>query len=393
MFKIAHALALAVAIGLPVASQAETVSVTHGGDTYVAGEQLNETVDAKADAFLAGRTIEARGRVDGDLHVSGFDLSISTDTDNDLYAAGATIVVRGNVAEDLTAAGFSIRTEKTSVTQGNVRLFGNSVTVDGPIEGALMVTARDVILNAPIQGDVRITAGTLTFGPDGKIDGTLTYSTKERIAVPERVAPKDRVVYEPLTASRLAENLDAIGKELPGLPTFASMLAGFLISLFFFLVLGALMLGFMPKRLATLRRSIAKAPGQSILLGVIGLSILFGMILVTALTVVGLPFVPILILSIVVVWTLGYALGAYGVAMRVWSGFGGADDPSNVTRLMVFAAAITAIALLNYIPFVGWVANYTLVLLGVGAMTRALFLWLAGNPDVVFNVDLKADNT
>ncbi len=53
---------------------------------------------------------------------------------------------------------------------------------------------------------------------------------------------------------------------------------------------------------------------------------------------------------------------------------------------MVFAAAIIFISLLNFIPFVGGVANYTLVLLGVGAMTRALFLWLIGNPGVAFDV-------
>ena len=82
-------------------------------------------------------------------------------------------------------------------------------------------------------------------------------------------------------------------------------------------------------------------------------------------------------------------LGAYGVAMRIWSGFGGAQDPSSVARLMVFAAAIIFISLLNFIPFVGGVANYTLVLLGVGAMTRALFLWLIGNPGVAFDVDMK----
>jgi hypothetical protein len=155
------------------------------------------------------------------------------------------------------------------------------------------------------------------------------------------------------------------------------------------MALGAVMLGFMPKRLSRMRRSIAKAPGQTLLLGVIGLSMLFGMAPITALTIVGLPFVPIVVLAIVVAWTLGYALGAYGVAMRIWLGFGGAEDPPNATRLMVFAAAITAVSLLNFIPFVGWVANYTLVLLGIGAMTRVLFQSMIGTPDVVLDVDMK----
>jgi len=389
MFKVTHAIAFTVSLSLSSVALADTVSVTHGGDTFVAGAQVNEVVDATGDAFLAARTIEARGTTAGDLHVAGFDVSISTATAEDLYAAGATVVVRGPVAQDLTAAGFSVRTEKASVTQGNVRLFGNSITVEGPIEGALLATGRDVIVNAVIKGDARILAQSLSFGPDAQINGTLTYSTEDKIAVPERVAPSERVVFEAYSGSRLRKNWDEIGKEMPVLPTVASMIFGFVISLLFFVVLGALMLTFMPKRLSRLRSSIAEAPGQSILLGVIGLSMLFGMVPITALTIVGLPFVPIVVLAIVVIWTLGYALGAYGVAMRIWSGFGGADHPSNIARLLVFAAAITFTALLNFIPFVGWVANYTLVLLGVGAVTRALFQWLIGNPDIVFDVDMK----
>jgi hypothetical protein len=43
----------------------------------------------------------------------------------------------------------------------------------------------------------------------------------------------------------------------------------------------------------------------------------------------------------------------------------------------------------GFIPFVGWVANYTLVLLGIGAMTRALFsLYFIGN-DLALDVDMK----
>lgn len=389
MFKLTHAIAFMTALGWVGLAGAETVSLTHGGDTYVAGDQVNEAVNANGDTFLAARSVEARGTAGGDLHVSGFAVSVSADAAADLYAAGATVILRGTVGGDLTAAGFSVRTEKTAAIQGNARLFGNSVTVDGPVEGALMVTGRDVILNAVIHGDARVLAQSLTFGPDARVNGTLTYSTSDKVAVPERVAPPERVVYEPQSGRQVWDEWERFGKDMPVFPDAASMFFGFVVSLLFFVVLGAVILGFMPKRLARLRHSIAEAPGQNILLGVVGLSILFGMVPITAFTVVGLPFVPVVVLSIVVFWTLGYALGAYGVAMRVWSGFGGADDPGNATRLLVFAAAIIFVALLNFIPFVGWVANYTLVLLGVGAMTRALFLWLIGNPGVAFDVDLK----
>lgn len=392
MLRLTHAVTVVGALFISGAALAETATFTLGGDTYVTGEQLNQAFQSSGDTFLAGRTIEAGGAVGGDLHVTGFDLAVSTAAAEDLYAAGLNVLINSTVAHDLTAVGLSLRTATPSITQGNARLFGNSVTIDGPVKGALMVTGRDVILNSVIIGDARIVAQTLSFGPEAQVKGTLTYSATEEITVPERVASRDRVVFQMRSGGDIWAEWDSIKQEMPVFPTFASVLFGSVVTLLFFLALGALMLGFMPKRLSRLRRSIVDAPGQTFMLGVIGLSMMFGMVLIVALTVVGLPFVPIIVLGILVAWVFGYALGAYGVAMRIWSGFGGADDPSTLARLLIFAAAIIIVGLLNFIPFVGWIVNYTLVLLGVGALTRALFQKLIGNPDIALDVDMKPLN-
>ena len=378
-----------LALCLGAVAQADTVELNHGGDTFLAGSVVNEIVEAPGDTFIAARNAVALGSSQGDLHVTGFDVSVSADAAKDLYALGATVVVRGRVAEDLTAAGVSVRTESSSETRGNARLFGNTLTIDGPVAGALMVTGRDVILNAPIQGDARIIASSLSFGPEAVVGGTLTYGTEQKMSVPERVAPTERVKHERVSLPDAWDGFDEIRREMPVLPTFMSMFSAFIVSLLFFVVLGALMLGFMPKRLEAMRRSISRAPGKSILLGVIGLSMLFGMVPITMLTIIGLPFVPIVILAIVVVWTLGYALGAYSIAMGLWAAFDSESEPSNIMRLLVFAAVIICIAALNFIPFVGWVVNYTLVLIGIGALTNAMFQYMLGNPGLAFDVDMK----
>jgi hypothetical protein len=127
-------------------------------------------------------------------------------------------------------------------------------------------------------------------------------------------------------------------------------------------------------------------------LGVIGLSLLFGLVPITAMTIVGIPFVPINLLAIIVVWTLGYALGGYAVAMYVWAALGGADSPNSITRILLLAAAITVVALFNFIPFVGWVVNFTLVLIGIGALTRAVFARFITDIDPALDVDMTEIN-
>lgn len=367
---------------------ADTVLSELGGDTFVSGETVTQTLDASGDVFVAGRSTTVLGRMDGDFHASGFDVVIDADVGEDAYAAGAYVTLKGAIAHDLSAAGFTVRTEATSRVSGNARLAGATVVVDGPVDGALSVSGRDVLLNAPIAGDARVVAGTLRFGPKAVVSGQLTYTTDKRIEVPERVAPASRVAFEALTRDNLWREWESM-REMPIFPTVASMFFGFLVTLLFFVLVGAIALGFTPKQVSWLRKSIAAAPGRTLLQGVVGLSILFGAVPVTGMTIIGIPFVPIAILSIVLVWTLAYALGAYAVAMRVWIGFGGEADPTTLTRLAVFAGAIIVVALLNFIPFAGWVANYTLVLLGVGAMTHAAFLALIPDIDPALDVDMR----
>ena len=383
LFRLCLSLVFSACLCSAVAAQ--TARMENGGDTFISGGTVAETIDTQGDTFVAARSSATRGATSGDLHVAGFDVSVSAETAQDLYAAGATVVVRGDVGEDLTAIGFSVRTEKTSETRGNARLLGNTITVEGAVSGALTATGADIILNAPVAGDVRLLASEITFGPEASIGGALTYMSDRAIDVPERVAPAARVRFERIEMSDAWDEIGEMHRDMPILPGFISVLSGFLVTLLFFVVLGAIFLGFAPKRTEMLRARVSEAPGSAILLGVIGLSILFGLVPIAALTIVGLPFVPIVLLAIVVAWVFGYALGAYAVAIRIWLGFGGDPEIGSPARLALFAAAIIFVALLNFIPFVGWVANYTLVLLGIGGLTHGVFSSFISDPDAVID--------
>ncbi len=369
-------LALALCLALPAlpAPADETRRTTNGSDTFIAGDTVLEAIGETGDSFVAGHTAILGGEGLGDLHVAGFDVTVRAEVAEDLYAAGATVDIAASVGGDVTAAGYSVTIEPGAAVAGNMRLAGNTVTIEGPVEGALSVMGRNVVLNAAVGGNLQVTAGSLSFGEAARVDGLLNYSTVREAAVPDSVAPAERVRYARLDWDDDWEDFDVFwGEEdMPVFPTAMSLFGAFLVSLLFFVALGALALGFMPERLEAMRASIAAAPGRTFLLGVAGLAVLFGLVPISVMTLVGLPFLPILLLAILVVWTLGYAFGAYTVGMHVWASLGGAAEPGTLARLALLAIAVSVVALLNFIPFVGWVANFTLVLIGIGALTEAL---------------------
>lgn len=384
-FYIASLIAVLMA---PV--QAEEVSHASGGDQFSAGSSYTKTYSAPRDVFAAGNVVTTTGTVAGDVHIAGFDVDISTKAGADLYAMGGTVKIRADVGDDLTAMAYSLQLGPDAVVGGNARMMGQTVRMDGTIRGALMISGAEIFVNGPIGGDVRLDGQSITFGPAARIDGQLTYRAEKPVAVPESVAPADRITVEEWDRTdwmrEMNDNWNDM--EMPVFPTAVTLFKAFLISLAFFVAIGAVFLSFMPKRIAAMRQEIVEAPGRSFLLGVLGLSVLFGLVPITALTVIGLPFVPFAILLIVLAWTLGYVLGAYAVAMRVLGAFNGPkEDASLLVKLVVLAVAVCAVAVLNFIPFVGWIVNYTLVLLGIGAMTHALLGRSIGGLDV----DLDAD--
>ena len=390
LFLTLSALALSAAPSL-----AEQVSREHGGDTYLAGEAVTETLAATGDVFAAGSVVTTTGTTSGDTHVAGYDVAVGTQTGGDLYAAGSSVNIDAAVGDDITAAGFSVRSTASAVTQGNVRLFGRTLTIEGPVVGALTAFGGTVHLNAPVSGDAWIAAETLSFGPNARIDGNLTLSADDDVVVPADVIPAARITREEWNTREMYREFDRSwdAVEMPLLPVWLSLFSAFLISTIFLLLLAAIFLTFMSERVDKMRRRVTRQPLQTFLLGVIGLSALFGMVPVTALTVIGLPFVPFALLLIIVAWTLGYLLAAYAIAYRLWVAFDGGDTPSMVMRLVMIALAIVVVAVLNFIPFVGWVVNYTLVLLGVGAMTAAMLSVFITDPDPALDVDMQNPTT
>lgn len=387
--KIAKVALVAILLAGP--SNADLTRQTIADDVMLFGSGNSVQLDAPRDVLAAGSTVVLGGAVAQDTHVIGFDVDVGAATGGDLFGIGFTVGLRGPVSGDLTAAGMSLHTSTDAVVSGNARLAGRTVIIDGPILGGLAAAGAEVILNAEVSGDVLVTAENITFGPDARIAGILTYSTPEKLEIPERVIAADRVQFKAFEQTEMMRQAHDMwrDRDYPTLPTFMALFSAFLVTLGFFFVIGAVFLALLPKQVNRLQRSIEARPGLSLLAGVIGLSILFGLVPISALTVVGLPLVPIVLIATVAVWTLAYVLGAYALAMWAMRAFSAAADPSIMMRLLALILGVTLVALLNFIPVFGWMANFALVLAGIGAMTTALFERLAGTVDPVLDTDMQ----
>lgn len=364
-------------LAFPALAQSEREVI--GGDLFIAGSGGTGPVEATRDLFAAGGNLTVEGTVAQDAHFAGFDIDIETEVTDDVYAAGASVTLRAAVGQDLTAMGFSVRVAGEGSVAGNARLSGASVVVDGPIAGALVASGGEVVINGEIGGDARLAAGKLSFGPDARIAGNLRYAAPEEIEIPASVIDPARVRFEKVESWEGVERAtrDWRGPEMPMMPSTTAIFGALVVTIGFFVVLAAVALAVWPERIEALREGAMARPGRAILGGVLGLAVIFGLVPIAFMTILGIPLLPVILLALVVAWILGYALGVYVLAMRVWTGMGG-DEPAIPGRLAVYAAGLLVIALLNVVPFLGWIINFTLVLFGLGAIAVPVFGSLFG---------------
>jgi hypothetical protein len=242
-----------------------------------------------------------------------------------------------------------------------------------------MGSAGSFTLNGTVAGDARLTAGSLVFGPNAKIGGSLTYFAAEPMSIPPNVIAADRVRYQKLAAGSAMDSVgEAMGKAVPRFwPTFFGWFFGFLLTIAFLAAAGAALFAFAPRLTESLRLDASASPVRSITLGVLGLSMLIGLVPVSAMALIGIPFIPVILLAAIVLWIAGYLLGAYAVAVRVAGAF--RDEPGTpAAKVFVLILGLVVIAALNFVPVIGWLINLVIVFLGLGAIMAHIVRALAG---------------
>jgi len=342
-------------------------------DTYISGSNVKQSTHSPRDLFASGFSVIVDGEVTKDAHIAGFDVEVERSIGKDLYVAGARISIEESVGEDLTAAGYKVRLKQDAMVLGNTRIAAGNLIIDAPLSGNLVAAGGDITLNASIAGDVKIIASDINFGESAKIYGTLIYSAPEEIEIPASVIDKNRVEFKPLSSSSLLDDLIEQADQTESFLwiSLAGFVAMLVISFLFFILVSAAFLSFKPALVERLRNDINGELGGSLLAGIIGLSVLFGLVPVAMMTIVGLLLIPIILIVAIGFWILGYLLGTYAVFWRIANSIGVRSD-SVPAKLMIVAVGIISLALVKFIPLIGWLVNLIVLLLGLGAINKLL---------------------
>lgn len=335
-----------------------------GDDAFLGGATVVHDSAGVDDLFMAGETITSAAPITGSAHMVGRKVTLAASAGGDVYAAGMEVAVTGEVTGDATLAGYEVRVE--GAVGGDLRASGAKVNVSAPVGGYASVAGDEIRIDSVISGDAHLTGRSVDFGPDARVEGTLTVYEEEvgRIEVPESVASLDRV-------SRV--KVEEWGPE--GMPaalrpiTWQRLVLKFLGGVLVITVLAALTAALLPGPIAALRRQILAMPFRSIWFGFLALSTLAGAAILSAMTLIGLFVMPAVILAAVLTGFIGYVIGAYALGVGLMLAFGRGEPATFGARAIAAGVGALVAGLVALIPLLGWLFVLALTLAGVGALT------------------------
>ncbi|MEQ8691925.1 MAG: hypothetical protein RIC89_13960 [Pseudomonadales bacterium] len=336
--------------------------------TVSADESIDDTLIATAETVLihgnisgdviaAGRKVEVTGSIAGNLFAFGDSVVVRGDVGGLMVGSGSTVdVLGGKVGGNLFAAGNMVSVDTDSVVGGNVGVAGQRGSLAGVIQqdvysftemlevnGTLSrdlsaFGARVQLLDAAhILGDANLHIGAednLHRSAGARIDGKLEF-----MDTPEDFKPTNRyatVGFYMWQAARLIAAL-LFGLALLWLfPGFASVTLG-----------GGL--------------EGLKSAG----IGFVSLIILPFAVALTAITLVGLPFAFVGLISWILLVYLAKIVVGIAVGQLVLS-----NSEGTASNVMVLLVGLAIIIVAVNLPIIGGIINFLLTVLGVGLIVQ-----------------------
>jgi cytoskeletal protein CcmA (bactofilin family) len=308
----------------------------------------------KDDLFIAcSSRLQLNGTHEGNVWGACNTASFSGHGKRNVRLAGKSVTIDGFIEGNLLVFADTVLVTTNAVIDGGVRLTGTSIILEGSVGGdATLSAARVVTLGGRIRGSARVMAPDLLLSREGRIGGNLAYTAAKEVIPAEGVVggTVERVMPQPpppFSADQLASRaLWFMAACLVGIP---------FIALF-------------PMTTAMASQMIKKDPWRCLLIGLLAFVALPVFGLMCATSIIGIP----LGLLAMAAWGVLLYLSRIIVGLVLGTAILRSAGTSMSRVLLAMAAGLALIYLITLLPTLSIPVQIAVAWLGMGALILAL---------------------
>jgi cytoskeletal protein CcmA (bactofilin family) len=347
----------------------ETITISESlKDLYVTGGTVSVAGATQNDLTAAGGTVRIEGNVSNDALVAGGNVTLSGSVGDTARVAGGNVIIESPIANDLVAAGGTIDITSEASIGGDLVVAGGTLQINGPVRGNIWVTGGNVVINSTVGGTVHgVEVDELRLGPNAVINGNLDYTGEQKASIANGAVVKGEQNFK----QERRQSDDETAGALAGIAT-----AGTLFKLIAAVLVSLFAIWLLPRFLVKSSEQITSDPLK---IGLLGFATLILM--------------PIVSLILLILWWLGVAslllylflLVVSTIVVYVFVGWWvlkwwyGRDKKRYELDWMAGVVGPAVVTILWFIPIIGWLINFILWLMALGALMLQLWNFVTLN--------------
>lgn len=329
----------------------ETVTLakdqTHEGSLYVGANDVKIEGTVTGSLYCAGQNVTITGDVSGDIACGAQMIDYSGTARGSVRLAAQQVTMNGTAGADTTIFAQMATVGTKASLAGDLNGATQSLVLNGDVAKNFQFGAQSLTLNGAIDGSANVSVGTLSFGDEATVAGSLHYAADTDLAIDEA---KVGGVVE-YNAIESAENE---ANPLAGLLSIAAML-----------VVTSLIVAFIAPRFMERSIIIAKDNfAQTLLIGSAAVFVTPIVALLLLISLVGAPLAVVILLLYVAMLMLSSVFLAYYLGATLLR-----SNQNVITRM--FGGSVVLLALW-IIPIVNVFAVLATIIVGSGILLRSV---------------------
>ena len=385
-------------------------TTVNGNVTVNMGEvEILGMVNGNVDSNMGRITVH--GEVNGGVEANMGQVLIIGSVSGDVVARMGEVIVEGAVGGNVDAELGAVRVRGT--VAGDVDSGLGELRIPGEVLGNVTSRGKNVIITGTVRGDVTLARGIVELGPKSEVGGSI-YIEQGMVKVAEGARAGPVEVGEELSEAEIDRMFRSNGYHFRGLDDFEGIgdileavfdgigrafsnvrllprasvfregwrvfplmyrfgwpghVARGLLNMVVLFALAALTFSLFPRHVQSAGQAVFSQPGAVIGWGLLAVVLAVPLMLLLAITIIGIPLIFVEILALALAGILGYTALSRFVGEKI----AGAASAGTVNPLGAIALGVLILGAISMVPLAGLLFSLLIFVLSVGAALATRF--------------------
>jgi cytoskeletal protein CcmA (bactofilin family) len=328
------------------------------GPGFFAGNiiRIDGTVDGVTIAF--GQEVRVNGDINGDLFVAAQNIYINGTVSGNIYVVGQVLELGAKCKGDAFMGGQNVTIDNDALIGRDMFVGGAVIRHEGAVGRKLFGGGEEIMISGSVGGDANLQVNKLNLQDTAKIEGNLVYegANKAYIDTGAKVKGETKWTYlAPKTMEKAVEKAR----------TPVSIIGGVMWSVASALLIWFVVKVWRPDFWAKTARPIADQPLKAMGLGLLALVVTPLIVILSMITVVGIPLGVIMGLVYGVAIYMSRIVAAVFIGSWLAGRFGWAELHKGVWLVLAGLVVLSVLCIPKFLGFIVWLIFVTA---GLGAL-------------------------